>query len=256
MASRVSLRPFPALLFCLLLTLAWALPGCTPTSTTTTVRANPDPGRYSAPAPRAVPASAVVPVVTPLSRPGAGYVVVIDAGHGGNDPGAQYPGIDEKDLNLDVARLLRNELQRQGYSVEMTRATDVFIPLEDRTSFARRLRADIFVAIHANAARDGMVSGTEIYFPEGGGRRVESSRRLGDSINRRLQPEAIGPDRGVKPAYFTVLRTSSCPAVLVEVGFLSHRSSRVLLGTDSYRRDVAHGIALGIDDYFSTRKSR
>ena len=91
--------------------------------------------------------------------------IVIDAGHGGHDPGARANGLNEAELVLDVAQRLRKLLQKQpGIEVAMTRETDVFIPLEERTAIANREGADLFLSIHANASRNPKARGVETYF--------------------------------------------------------------------------------------------
>src|SRR6185369_6282757 len=91
--------------------------------------------------------------------------IVIDAGHGGHDPGAQGSGINESELTLDVALRLQKLLEKQaGVEVVMTRDTDVFIPLEERTAIANREGADMFLSIHANASRNALAHGVETYF--------------------------------------------------------------------------------------------
>src|SRR6185503_10279918 len=90
--------------------------------------------------------------------------IVIDAGHGGHDPGAHGNGIDEAQLTLDVALRLQTLLEKQGVDVVMTRDTDVFIPLEERTAIANREGADLFLSIHANASRNAVARGVETYF--------------------------------------------------------------------------------------------
>src|SRR4029453_4404570 len=91
--------------------------------------------------------------------------VVIDAGHGGHDPGAQANGINETELTLDGATRLSKLLQKQpGVDVVMTRDTDVFVPLEERTAIANREGADLFLSIHANASRNPQARGVETYF--------------------------------------------------------------------------------------------
>ncbi len=187
------------------------------------------------------------------SSPGSGPLVVIDPGHGGRDDGASYGGVGEKEVNLSVSLELKRELERMGYRVQLTRSTDVFLPLQERTAFAKRVRAALFVSVHANAARNRTVSGIEVFFPAGASQRSEQSKRLADTIHHRLEPATVGPGRGVNPASYVVLATSHCPAVLVEVGFLSHATSRAKLATASYQRDVAQRIAQGIDDYAKTR---
>ena len=117
--------------------------------------------------------------------------IVIDAGHGGHDPGAQANGINESELVLDVALRLEKLLTQQpGFDVVLTRRTDEFIPLEERTAIANREGADLFLSIHANASRQPAARGIETYFlnfatnPDGRGRRGarkrdERARRMG-----------------------------------------------------------------------------
>ena len=175
--------------------------------------------------------------------------IVIDPGHGGRDSGASYSGLDEKEVNLSIARHVVADLERKGYSVRMTRDSDVFVVLEERTAIARRNRADVFVSIHANAARNRSAYGIETFYPSSASGRSSAGKRLARAIYRELQAGTSDPGRGVKPAGFVVLRTCHCPAALVEVGFLSHPASRTLLCLESHRRGLARAIARGIDNY-------
>ena len=187
-------------------------------------------------------------------RRGATCRVVIDPGHGGHDSGASYSGLDEKEVNFAIARYVVADLERKGYSVRMTRQSDVFVVLEERTALARRSQADVFVSIHANAARNRSAYGVEVYYPSGTGSRSRTGKRLAEAIYRELGSGSGDRGRGVKSAGFVVLRTSHCPSALVEVGFLSHPMSRSLLGLEGHRRELARAIARGIDNYVTNAK--
>ena len=90
--------------------------------------------------------------------------VMIDAGHGGKDPGAIANGVREKDVNLRMARIMGNMLQAQGFKVLYTRTTDKFIPLEERTALANTKGADLFISIHCNAYKNPRIHGLEVYY--------------------------------------------------------------------------------------------
>ena len=103
------------------------------------------------------------PYATPLAGPVR--TIVIDAGHGGQDPGTSHWGLKEKYLALDLVKRLRRSLQDAGMNVVLTRETDQFIPLSGRPAIANRLQADLFVSVHINANRNRNVSGIEVYYP-------------------------------------------------------------------------------------------
>ena len=114
--------------------------------------------------------------------------IVIDAGHGGHDPGAQGNGINEAELTLDVALRLQKLLEKQpGVEVVMTRDTDVFIPLEERTAIANREGADLFLSIHANASRNAEARGIETYF-------LNFAIEPRSGSGRRARERGVGPD--------------------------------------------------------------
>ncbi len=210
--------------------------------------------------------------------------VIIDPGHGGKDPGAIGVGrLREKDVVLRIAKELREQLLREGLEVHLTREDDRFLTLEQRTRIANRLRGDLFVSIHANAARNRQTSGVETYLldtrydrqtarvaaRENGTTIAEldelqlilASLRLGyseryaarlarhvqDGISARLRRRFRGTrDLGVKRGPFLVLFQADMPAILVEVGFLSNRSEAGRMRADAFTRAAAEGIARGI----------
>jgi len=222
--------------------------------------------------PRAPSASAVSPV----------HTIVIDAGHGGHDPGTSHFGLREKHLALDIARRLRSELQQVGLNVIMTRDADQFIPLSGRPGIANRLQADLFISIHVNASRNRNTSGSEVYYPRDSvvsasaqwppsvdrtevalptttirqvlwdlvlGRTRSHSRRLGAAICRSMRDTLQVPCHGVKPARFVVLREAWMPAVLVEVGYVTNQMEARRLARPDYRQAVADAIARGALSY-------
>ena len=206
--------------------------------------------------------------------------IVIDAGHGGHDPGARANGLTEADLVLDVASRLRKLLEKDpAIDVKMTRDTDVFVPLEQRTAIANREGADLFLSIHANASRSSKARGVETYFlnfasnPEAeavaarenstSGRtmhslpeivraialnnKIDESRDFADTVQkamvRRLgERNAQLRDLGVKQAPFVVLIGAGMPSVLAEISFVTHRQEAQLLKTGAYRQQIAEAL--------------
>ncbi len=171
--------------------------------------------------------------------------VIIDPGHGGDDPGTVgIDGFREKDvvlpISLDVAEILR----KQEIEVIMTRDTDNFISLEGRTDLANDVQADLFVSIHANAINLSRpdVNGLETYY-------YKSGRRLAEVIHWSILNGVNIDDRGIRRARFFVLRHSTMPAVLVEVGFLTGAVDASRLKDPNHRRQMAEAIARGIVQY-------
>ena len=225
---------------------------------------------------RSPTASSAAPLPGPINT------IVIDAGHGGHDPGTSHFGLREKALALDIARRLKGALQREGLTPVMTRETDQFIPLSGRPAIANRLRADLFVSVHINANRSSSVSGTEVYYPresEVAGsaqwppsiapaevgipsvavkqvlwdlvltRSRSHSRRLASTICRSLRSGLHVSCRGPKGARFVVLREAWMPSVLVEVGYVTNYTEAQRLGSSAYREAIAESIADGITAY-------
>jgi N-acetylmuramoyl-L-alanine amidase len=171
--------------------------------------------------------------------------IVIDAGHGGDDPGTIGIGdFKEKDLVLSIALDVEEILRKQEIDVVMTRDTDDFISLEGRTDLANDINADLFVSIHANAINLSRpdVSGLETYY-------YQSGRRLAELIHWSVFNGVEIQDRGIRRARFYVLRHSTMPAVLVEVGFLTGAEDAANLKDPNHRHRMAESIARGIVEY-------
>lgn len=218
--------------------------------------------------------------------------IVIDAGHGGHDPGAQGNGVNESELTLDVATRLTRLLQKQpGVEVVLTRDTDVFVPLEERTAIANREGADLFLSIHANASRNPKAHGVETYFlnfatnPDAeavaarenstSGRamhslpdivkaialnnKIDESRDFADIVQRSMVRK-LGTrnkqlrDLGVKQAPFVVLIGASMPSVLAEISFVTHRQEGTLLKSTAYRQQIAEALFDAVVKYQDTLK--
>ncbi|MDQ3702406.1 MAG: N-acetylmuramoyl-L-alanine amidase, partial [Chloroflexota bacterium] len=201
----------------------------------------------------------------------AGRTLVLDAGHGGRDPGAVHHGVRESDVNLAVARELRPLLEEAGARVVLTRDGDqaaapgatLNAELQARVSVASRVGADLFVSIHANAHEDRDVQGAITFYGREAGfvsgaqrppRLVARSRQLAGAINRELVLATGEIDRGTRSANFWVLGGPRVPAVLVEVGFLTNAEEAARLATPSFQRFAAQGIAAGVARYLGTEE--
>ncbi|MDU1057856.1 MAG: GBS Bsp-like repeat-containing protein [Streptococcus salivarius] len=166
-------------------------------------------------------------------------VVYLDAGHGGYDPGASYFGISEKSLTLAIQSRVKAKLEAEGYQVVTTRTSDTYVDLTDRSRAANASESDIFVSIHINASGSSAAQGIETYY---------------------YQPYAEYPSRinatgaqnqGVKRQTFAVLRETTAPAVLLELGFLSNPQEAARLNTSAYQETLANAIVAGIKRYYS-----
>lgn len=166
--------------------------------------------------------------------------VIIDAGHGAHDFGANDSLVYEKHINLDVARRLERSLKELGFRTVMTRDRDEFIPLDTRAAIANRYRDAVFVSIHFNSSYKNQVSGIETFY------RSSESRTLADLVQRELIRNIGASDRGVKTANFAVLKKTRHPAVLVEGGFVSNSRERNALTDPRYRQLVADCVARSV----------
>lgn len=192
-----------------------------------------------------IPAPATQSPSSPLPRVSKRLVVIIDPGHGGKDPGAIGLGrLQEKDVILPISKQITEILEKQGVQVVLTRDSDYFVDLAPRVAIAERANANLFVSIHANAmpANRSDINGLETYY-------FSSGERLARAIHSSVLQNINVRDRGVRKARFYVLRKSSMPSVLVEVGFVTGREDSPRLGTSAYQNQMANAIAKGILQY-------
>lgn len=175
-------------------------------------------------------------------------VIVLDAGHGGSDPGTVWEDVYEKDINLAIAMKVEEILQDAGYTVIMTRTDDSAVYLRERVELAEYHDADAFVSIHQNALEnDTVTSGIEVYCNE---RSNQNSPALASAIHSALLGETGADDQGVENnSTLFVVRRCSVPACLVETGFLTSASERQLLLSETYQQQLAAGIAAGIQTF-------
>ena len=176
------------------------------------------------------------------------YRVVIDPGHGGPDPGAiGIRGIRESEIVLDISLQVARLLEAKGVQVTMTRTAEVDVDLPPRVSIANRAGANAFVSIHANAismARQN-VNGIETFFYSG-----RRSARLAAHLQQQMLNVSPGsPNRGVKRGRFFVIRRTTMPAALVEMGFVTGNIDSPRLASSAHRQRLALAIATGILDF-------
>lgn len=186
------------------------------------------------------PESAQMPV--PRER----VVVVIDPGHGGRDPGAVgRGGLQEKQVIFPISLRVRDLLEAQGVTVVMTRYDDRTLDLQPRVSIAEQANADIFVSIHANAISLSRpdVNGIESYYASASG------QRLAATIHASMLAATGMNNRGIKQARFFVIRRTSMPAALLEVGFVTGAQDAPQLADPAWRETMATAIARGILQY-------
>src|SRR5213592_3662751 len=167
--------------------------------------------------------------------------VVVDAGHGGKDSGAyRRYGPPEKMIALDVAQRLNSRLRESQLKTVMTRSSDVFIPLDERVTIENSQTNAIFVSVHFNDSRQRGIRGFETYYHSG------VSFDIASRIQEKLMTIPHSANRGIHTANFRVLRNATCPAVLVECGYLSNRSEGGQARDWEYRELLADRIAEAI----------
>jgi N-acetylmuramoyl-L-alanine amidase len=181
------------------------------------------------------------PVASPSHS--ASGTVVIDAGHGGKDPGAtSYTGDYEKTANLSIARKVASHLEERGIRVIMTRNSDTFIELNERAAIANRAGADLFVSIHCDSHPNRSQNGYTIYVARSAS---WSSKKTGVAIEQAMRQTGLS-SVGMRNQDFRVLVRTSCPAVLVECGYLTNPSEASQLYDSSFQDRIARAIANGI----------
>lgn len=177
----------------------------------------------------------------------SGALVCLDPGHGGSDNGARDNGVEEKEVNLDIALRAKALLAAKGYRVIMTRESDTTVSLARRCAISNGAGASIFVSIHNNA-RPPDVQGTTTYYYRGS----EMGRHLATMIQEEVVVRIRRPDRGTKGSNLYVLRNAHMPAALLECVFLTSGEEARLIREPGFRQKIAEGVAAGIDDYEKT----
>ena len=172
--------------------------------------------------------------------------IYIDAGHGGADSGAVgVGGVKESEINLAAAKLLKTELLRQGFTVQMSRENDCNKTLAERSREANAFGADVVVSVHANAYSDASASGTETYVYKKG----YNAEKIATQVQKNLV-EALGTkNRGVKEGNLAILRDTDAPAVLCELAFATNKEDCAKLTNAAYRKKAAVAICKGICAY-------
>jgi len=221
-------------------------------------------------------AKAITPILFPQKNGKVPYLnhIVLDAGHGGKDNGAQNKsaGLVEKSLALDMVNRLTLLLRKSGFKVTLTRTKDVFIPLEGRSKIANDAKANLFLSLHFNSTSSSSVEGVETFAltpvgqPSTNNDKVTSSCHvthkgnandawntlLAYYVNSMMKKSTSAQDRGAKRARFTVLTNLNMPGALVECGFLSSTQEAKKIKDAKYRDKIAEGILNGILRYQAT----
>ncbi|WP_179861645.1 N-acetylmuramoyl-L-alanine amidase family protein [Bacillus pseudomycoides] len=173
-------------------------------------------------------------------------VIVIDPGHGGNDPGSIGPkGTKEKDITLKTAKNIQQKLEEKGITVILTREDDTFIPLKNRVAIAQNKSADIFLSIHYDGFTTNDVKGVTTYYYKG-----LKEQTLAHTIHENLFKHIQSKDRGVKSGDYYVLRENQKPSILLELGYITNPEDEERMNSQQFQADVASGIVNGVIEYF------
>ena len=219
------------------------------------------------------------------------YIIVIDPGHGGKDPGAiGFNGTFEKDINLLFAKIIRSVLSSSNIKVKLTRIDDRYLYLRERINFAEKLKADLFISIHADASKNRKASGFSIFSLSDkasdkeanelaqrenksdfiGGLKIRhsdplikdnlikifqrqtmnESSKIANIVIRNIKKISI-KNRGHRNAGFVVLKSLTIPSILVELGFITNKKEEKLLNNKRYLRKISKIISLSILNYFN-----
>lgn len=180
-------------------------------------------------------------------------IIIIDPGHGGKDFGAQnhQMGLVEKRLTLRTAKMLSAALKRMGYTVAMTRHSDIYVGLDERVKFANKLPNCLFVSIHFNSAKATSAQGVEVFYFDDPkqGTRSYNSKLLASSVMSHIHAATDCENRGVKIGAFRVIKSTLVPAILIEGGFITNIEEGRKLAQMQYLHKLAKSIATGVAKY-------
>lgn len=206
------------------------------------------------------------PVLRPSTLPRRNVQrIVIDPGHGGKDPGCRSSSNLEKTINLAIALKLAQELKKRGYTVAMTRMSDIYLPLSQRVALAKRFKPDLFISLHCNAA-GAAARGVEVYAATPQNSPASDSKVLARKacaaspydktnsfvayhVQRQLVSLLKMPDRASRRKRYNVIADLPAPAILIEMGFLTNASDRALLTTGASQNQFATAIANAVGLY-------
>lgn len=188
------------------------------------------------------------PVILNPSHTTSGKKIVLDAGHGGSDAGAIGGEIKEKDITLDITKRVEKILKQYGYQVRMTRPDDSFVSLQDRVNISENYSPDIFVSIHVNSSVKPEITGIETHYYR------QESLALAQTVHASFASTVNSPNRGLFKSKFYVINHTTCPAILIEIGFISNSAERGELTGEKRKQATAKAIADGIQNYFKQHK--
>ncbi|MFD1204749.1 N-acetylmuramoyl-L-alanine amidase [Sporosarcina contaminans] len=178
-------------------------------------------------------------------------IIVLDAGHGGKDPGTSKSGVTEKAIVLDISKRLEQKLKNAGAKVLMTRSNDSYLTLEQRTEFAKKNYVEAFVSIHVNSASSTSAKGTEVYYDSSLNPNAAESKALAQKIQNNIVKQANMADRGVRDQRFYVIRNNNVASVLIELGFITNSEDFKKLSSSQYAEIYAEAIYQGLVQYYS-----
>lgn len=167
-------------------------------------------------------------------------LIVLDPGHGGIDGGAIRAGINEKDITLDVSKLVYQILTKKGYKVDLTRWEDKTLSLQDRVDFSDNKKASVFVSIHVNSSVSSEPKGVETHWW------TDEGHELAKVVHEEMVKKVKSTDRGLVKSKFYVINHTKAKSILVEIGFISNDNERNELLTQQRKQNTAEGIAEGI----------
>ncbi|MBP5674417.1 MAG: N-acetylmuramoyl-L-alanine amidase [Victivallales bacterium] len=210
-------------------------------------------------------------VIDPILRPATiprhnVRTIVIDAGHGGKDPGCMNGVIKEKNITLQVAHRLANLLKKRGYNVIMTRQTDIYPTLDQRVNATNKIKPDLYISLHCNATANAAVSGIEVYCATAAGSAPSDSKVISNRtcvsnaydlenaflayhVQKRLVSATQAVDRGARHKRFKVIADTNAPCILIEMGFLTNQAECQALSQPQRQMLTGTAIANAIEEY-------
>ena len=181
-------------------------------------------------------------------------LIVLDAGHGGKDPGAERENIYEKNINLSIINYTEELFKNSDIKVYCTRIDDTYLTLQERVDFVQEVCADMFVSLHINANVTTSVYGTEVYYCSENNNALENgltSKKLAQALANKVYAAMDTKLRGVINNDYFVIKNNSVPAVLIELGFISNKTEREKLINKTYQQKSAQAIFESIVEIFS-----